>query len=85
MLCAENRSGIQKYHDEQKLDERRKKEAYLLTHEAHYQAEQQRLGRIQEIEESEAVTKLLLQAKLAPTPMTAGTHPYTISKQHLNA
>lgn len=85
MRYADNRDDTQKYHDAQKLEERRKKEAYLLTREAHYQEEQQRLTRIKEVEESEAVTKLLLQAKLAPTPQTAGgrlrTHSCTVTKK----
>ena len=72
VLFADERSEIQRHQDEQKLEERRKKEAYLLVREAHYQQEQERLNRIKEAQEGEAVTKLLLQAKLAPTPQTAG-------------
>ena len=63
---------MQRHLDEQKLGEVRKKEAYLLAKEAHYQEEQQRVSRMREAEENAAVTKLLLQAKLGPTPSTAG-------------
>ena len=71
-LLADNRTELQRHLDEQKLGDVRMKEAYLLAKEAHYQEEQQRLNRVREAEESAAVTKLLLQAKLGPTPTTAG-------------
>ena len=72
VLFADKRSEMQRHQDEQKLEERRKKEAYLIAREARYQQEQERLNRIKDAQEAEAVTKLLLQAKLAPTPQTAG-------------
>lgn len=74
---ADHRTEQQQALDTIKLQDTRLKEAFLLSKEAHYQQEQQRLNRLNEAQESEAITKLLLQAKLAPTPMTAGPpHPF---------